>query len=250
MLKLQPRKAWGQNFLTDPNIARLIVKAADLTSRDVVLEIGAGLGALTELLLAEAGRVVAVERDRRLAAYLREHFPSLYVLVEDARKLDFSRISISTLRYKLVANLPYCIATQFLLHLIERGPHPAKIVVTVQREVGERLAASSGSKAYGVASILSQLFYSVRIVHRISPSCFWPPPKVESVVVAMDWFPHPRLIQKRAGEVMHVVQDAFTQRRKMLRRLFPEATLLTAGISPTARPERVSVGQWIQLAQQ
>ena len=249
-LQIQPSKALGQNFLIDGNIARLIVDQANISTGDIVLEIGPGLGALTTLLVERAGRLVTVERDRRLAAFLCQRFDGvkkLRVIEADAMKTDFNKLGLQNLQYTLVANLPYSIGTKLLLGLVEHGPRPKKIVVTVQREVAERLTAVPGTKDYGAASVVAQLLYSARIAHFITPRCFWPPPKVESAVVTMEWFPLPRLKLAQVATVIRLAHAGFAQRRKMLRRLVPEKTLIASGVSPLARAEEVSVEQWIAL---
>ena len=260
-LHVRPSKALGQNFLIDANIVRIILEAADLSRQDTVLEIGTGLGVLTIPLIERVGRVVAVERDRRFVDFLQEKIgkvKNFRMIPADARRLDFrTRLGLKNLRYKLVSNLPFSVGTHLLLRLVEEGPHPHKIVVTVQHEVAQRLAAAPGSKNYGAATILAQLFYGVHIVHKVSPTCFWPVPEVESAVVVMDWFPHPHLKKGRANKVLRLVRSGFGQRRKMLKgRLLAlgfrssdlEDAMQCADIAPTARAEEVSLDQWITLA--
>lgn len=258
-LALQPSKAMGQNFLVDRNIAYLIVDAASLHDDDTVLEIGPGLGALTELLLEHVARVVAVEKDGRLCEFLRERFghrQKLQLVHSDALEFDFAPVA----PFKVVANLPYSVATPLLQRFVDSPARPQRMVLTVQREVADRLTAKPRTKDYGALTLFTQLYYEVRREHIISPRCFIPPPAVESAVVSLRLAPHPLLEPDLEAPFKDLVRAGFGQRRKMLRGVLPklatsvsvtaeklEVALKPLGILPTARGEELSLAQWLLL---
>ena len=266
-LELRPSRAMGQNFLVDGNIARLIVAAAEVGETETVLEIGPGLGALTELLVGQAARVVAVEKDDRLYAFLREKFAAqsnLQLVHADALEFELASLqaptSPLTARFKVVANLPYSISTAVLTRLVEMPARPSRMVLTVQREVGERLAAQPRTKDYGALTLFTQLHYEVRREHIISRRCFLPAPDVESAVIVLWHNPHPLLEPVVEAPFKQLVRVAFGHRRKMLRGVLPKSELgdwvspdklATAlerlGLTATARAEELSLAQWLQL---
>jgi len=243
-LELRPSKVLGQNFLVDQNIRDLIIRQADIRADETVLEIGPGLGALTIELLKRARRVVAVEKDLRLADYLARRFPGLELIRGDAVK---AALPVSG-SYKVVANLPYSISTPVLERLAEGEHKPRLLVLTVQREVANRLAAIPRHKDYGALTLFTQLRYHVTIAHVVSARCFYPAPAVESAVVVLDRRePRTRLLP---GAPFHeLVRRGFSQRRKMLRNLHDNAAAFAAaGIPNTARAEELALDQWIALA--
>lgn len=242
-LGLQPSKALGQNFLVDDNILRLLLAQADLRPDDTVLEIGPGLGALTAALLAAAGRVTAIEKDRRLCAFLRERWPGLNLIAGDAVAVPLPAAD------KVVANLPYSISTPILERLVESEPRPRALVLTLQREVAQRLAAAPRHKDYGALTLFTQLRYHVDLAHVISPRCFYPVPRVESALVVC-LRRDPRVLLAPGAEFHRLVRLGFQQRRKMLRKLVPgaAAVLPALGVPATARAEELSLEQWIGLA--
>ncbi|MFA5190669.1 MAG: 16S rRNA (adenine(1518)-N(6)/adenine(1519)-N(6))-dimethyltransferase RsmA [Verrucomicrobiia bacterium] len=261
-LALQPSKAMGQNFLVDRNIAYLIVDAAGLHSEDTVLEIGPGLGALTELMLEHVARVVAVEKDGRLCEFLRERFgqrQQLQLIHADALEFDFVPVA----PFKVVANLPYAVATPLLQRLVDSPARPRRMVLTVQREVADRLVAKPRTKDYGALTLFTQLYYEVRREHIISPRCFIPPPAIDSAVVSLRLAPHPLLEPAFEAPFKEYVRAGFGQRRKMLRGVLPksttrvavtvdqvEAALKRVGVLPTARGEELSLAQWLLLTRE
>ena len=273
-LALQPSKALGQNFLVDRNIAYLIVDAARLHADDTVLEIGPGLGALTEILLERAGRVIAVEKDGRLYEFLRERFGrrhKLQLVHADALEFDFE--SITSLHhsttpslqssFKVVANLPYSVATPLMQRLVDSPGRPLRMVLTIQREVADRLTAKPRTKDYGALTLFTQLYYEVHREHVISPRCFIPPPAVESAVVSLRLAPHPLLEPALEAPFRELVRAGFGQRRKMLRGVLPkaatgvavtaralEAALQRIGALATARGEELSLAQWLLLTRE
>jgi 16S rRNA (adenine1518-N6/adenine1519-N6)-dimethyltransferase len=251
-LDIRPSKALGQNFLVDGNILRILIEQADLRRDESVLEIGPGLGVLTVELVARAKRVVAIEKDPRLCRYLRGQLDGVDLIEGDAvDALETANFPIDA-PYKVVSNLPYNISTPILERLVERGDKPRAMVLTVQREVAHRLAATPRHKDYGALTVFTQLWYHVTIAHVISPRCFYPAPKVDSAIVVLERR-DPR-VKLRAGAPFHdIVRAGFGQRRKMLHKLLSpfgevDNAFAAASVAPTARAEELAVEQWIMLA--
>ncbi|HEX6310586.1 MAG TPA: 16S rRNA (adenine(1518)-N(6)/adenine(1519)-N(6))-dimethyltransferase RsmA [Acidimicrobiia bacterium] len=267
---LHPRRALGQHFLADPNTARRIVRLAGIDEGDHVLEIGPGLGSLT-LALADAGAsVVALELDPRLAAVLRATLAEagvdggadrVRVEVGDALEADLAGLvdSASDQRareeWHSVSNLPYNVATPVVVRLLEEVPRVAFLMVMVQREVGERLAAGPGSAAYGAVSVKVAYFAEAEVAGTVPPTVFVPQPKVESVLVRMTRRPAPPVEVPSPARLFALVRAGFAQRRKMLRRsLRPELgehvtdVLTVAGIDPATRAEALSLPDWAAVA--
>jgi 16S rRNA (adenine1518-N6/adenine1519-N6)-dimethyltransferase len=256
---LTARKSLGQNFLLDLNLAARIARAAGPLEAVTVVEIGPGPGGLTRALLAlGASRVIAVERDDRAIGALKEiaaHYPDrLEIVAGDALNFD-ARTHLSSGRARIAANLPYNIATALLVMWVTVEPWPPwydSAVLMFQREVAERIVAEVGSKSYGRLSVLVQWRCEPRIAFDVNASAFVPPPKVKSSVVRLVPRPAPLPCERTALEA--VTQAAFGQRRKMLRQslrsLETDAAELiaAAGLDPTARPEEVSVEQFVLLA--
>jgi 16S rRNA (adenine1518-N6/adenine1519-N6)-dimethyltransferase len=249
---IRPSKALGQNFLIDGNILRILVEQADLRRDETVLEIGPGFGVLTVELVARAKHVVAIEKDRRLCEYLRGHVDGIELIAGDAVKVleqpDFRVAS----PYKVVSNLPYSISTPILERLVERDDKPRTMVLTVQREVAHRLAATPRHKDYGALTVFTQLWYHVTIAHIISRRCFFPSPHVDSAIIVLERR-DPR-VKLREGAPFHdIVRVGFGQRRKMLHKLLMEfgdvdKAFAAADVALTARAEELAVEQWIVLA--
>src|SRR5258706_4716160 len=242
-LEIRPSKALGQNFLIDGNILDIIIEEADVRSNETVIEVGPGLGALTARLADRAGRLVAVEKDRRLAGYIREKFPEVELIVGDAVKVELPACD------KVVANLPYNISTPILERFVEGESKPRRMVLTLQREVAVRLAATPRHKDYGALTLFTQLCYHVTMVHVVSAKCFFPAPTVESAIVALDRR-EPRVKLLPGAPFHEIVRQGFNQRRKMLRKLVTgaDAALQAQGLSATVRAEELSLEQWITLA--
>lgn len=256
---LAPSRALGQNFVVDPNTVRRIARLAGVGPGDRVVEIGAGLGSLT-LALAETGAAVtAVEVDRGLVPVLREQVEPLGVVVVegDALRLDWDAVlgaqSGSGGGWVLVANLPYNVATPLVAGLLDDVPAIRRMLVMVQQEVGERLAARPGSKAYGAVSVKVASWATAEIVAKVPPTVFVPRPKVSSVLVAITRLPEPAVpgdVDRTA--LFTLVRAGFQQRRKMLRRslagLVEPAAFAAAGIRPEARAEELAIEDWVALA--
>lgn len=265
---LSPRKRFGQNFLIDLNLMRKLLAAAEVAPADTVLEVGAGTGSLTEMLLESGARVVAVEVDRGLHAILAERLaghPKLTLIAADAlsakhRINPLVRQALEAAapqpggHRKLVANLPYQIATPLLLELLFGRPPMERMCVTVQKEVGERLVAAARSEPYGPVSVLVQSLAGVRTIATLPPHVFWPAPQVESLMLHITPYPPERLEVQDPAAFARFVQRFFRQRRKMLRRSLREpgdgptlAALEQAGISPQARPEELTPADWCRV---
>ena len=272
---IQLTKSLGQNFLHDTNQLRRIVKAAELSQADKVLEIGPGLGPLTELLLEKAGEVLAIEKDARLVEFLQERFgsefrlqpagrasteppkvrtPDLKLLHADALEL-LKREPRDWRAWKLVANLPYSVASPILVELARGESAPKKIVATLQLEVTKRLMAKPGDKDYGVLTLLVQLDFEPRDWFKIPASCFFPEPDVDSACVVLDRRAVPLLPENQRGTFVRIVKCAFSQRRKMmlklLREAWPEekleAVFAELRLPPQERAEKLSLEQFAAL---
>jgi len=253
---IQLTKSLGQNFLHDAHQLQRIVNAAELSKQDKVLEIGPGLGPLTELLLAQAGEVLAIEKDARLVEVLRDRFPQLNLLHDDALDLlqseprDWSD-------WKLVANLPYSVASPILVELALTQKRPERMVVTLQLEVALRLMAKADDDDYGVLTLLVQLDYEPRGWFKIPSSCFFPAPGVDSACVTLVRRAKPLLTDEHRATFVRIVKRAFSQRRKMMIKLlkaeWPLEKLQFAfaelGISLQERAEKLSVERFVALTQ-
>ena len=251
---LAPSRARGQNFVVDPNTVRRIARLAGVGAGDRVVEIGAGLGSLT-LALAETGAAVtAIEVDSGLVPALRSVVEPVGVTVVegDALRLDWSSL-LGADRWVLVANLPYNVATPLVADLLDGVPAISRMLVMVQREVAERLAAGPGDDAYGAVSVKVAYWATAKVVGRVPATVFHPVPNVESALVRIDRRPAPAVGPEVDPEwLFRLVRAGFGQRRKMLRRslaaLVPAEAFVAAGIRPEARAEELAVEDWGRLA--
>lgn len=265
---LSPQYRFGQNFLIDLNLMRKLVDAAGLNSDDVVLEVGPGTGSLTELLLASGARVVAAEIDRGLCHLLRQrlgHHPRFTLVEGDvlSTKHQVNPALLDSLRettcaamagaLKLAANLPYQVATPLLIELLCGDPPFARLCVTIQKEVGQRLAARPATEAYGPASVVVQTLARVETLAHLPPEAFWPRPQVHSVMLRLTPLPEARARVGDAAGLARFVSGAFRQRRKMLRSSLQAlaaesaALLESLGISGAARAEELTPADWERL---
>lgn len=247
-------KSLGQNFLHDANQLQKIVEAAKLSKADKVLEIGPGLGPLTELLLEKAGEVLAIEMDGRLVEVLRERFPQLNLLHTDA--LEFLRHERRDWRgWKLVANLPYSVASPILVELAQSPNRPERMVTTLQLEVARRLMARADDDDYGVLTLLVQLEYEPRGSFKIPADCFFPAPNVDSMCVVLQRHARPLLADGQRAAFVKIVKRAFSQRRKMMLKLLKQdwaadklaVVFAELKISPQERAEKLSLEQFVEL---
>ena len=253
---LAPRRAFGQNFVSDPNTVRRIARMANVGPNDHVVEIGAGLGSLT-LALAETGaRITAIEIDHGIAPVLRDvvkDLPNVSVVVGDALELDWNEIIPPGSKAVVVANLPYNVATPLVADLLDAIPQISRFVVMVQKEVALRLASSVGSSDYGAISVKVAYWATARVLGDVPPSVFIPRPKVTSSIIEITRRETPAVGPHIAPQqLFKVIRTGFGQRRKMLRRSLaaiatPE-NFAVAGVSPEARPEELDVHQWGRLA--
>ncbi len=250
------RKRFGQNFLHDPAVIERIVKAIAPKPGELLVEIGPGLGALTEPVAERAGQLTVVELDRDLAQRLREHptlADKLTIYQTDAMKFDFRQLMPATGKMKVFGNLPYNISTPLLFHLFEYADCIDNMHFMLQKEVVERMTAGPGSKTYGRLSVMTQFFCQAIPVVEVGPGAFKPAPKVDSAVVRLI----PKPVAERADVPVAVLNrvclEAFNQRRKTLRNCFSNfATaeqIEALGINPGLRPEQLAVADFIRVAQ-
>jgi 16S rRNA (adenine1518-N6/adenine1519-N6)-dimethyltransferase len=252
---LKPSRALGQNFVVDPNTVRRIARLAEVGPGDLVVEIGAGLGSLT-LALAETGaEVLAMEVDRYLVEPLRSVVEprGVRVIQADALHANYHEL-LSGREAVVVANLPYNVATPLVLQTLETQPLIKRMLVMVQKEVGERFAAYAGDEAYGAASLRVQYFAEAHIVGKVSPNVFLPKPNVDSALVSIVRHDQVRISPLVVSEsaLFEVIRMAFGQRRKMLRRSLAgwvsEGVFERADIAPTRRPEELTLEEFARLA--
>ncbi len=255
---IRPKKSLGQNFLIDAQAAARIVQAADLSPQDVVVEIGPGPGALTGLLAQAAGRVIAVEIDEQVIPALRRSLPDVphvEIVQGDILQQDLSALTQNR-PFKVVANLPYYITSAVLRHLLESPHRPTLIIVTVQREVAQRIVAQPGEMSLLAVSV--QFYGTARIVGRIPPGAFRPMPKVHSAVVRIDTFDACPWGQVEQAAFFHTVRAGFGQKRKQLHNALAHGLSLSgdqvtlalnqAGIDGERRAETLSVAEWVALS--
>ena len=252
---IRPNRELGQNFLIDSNLLDVVSRAAELGPEDVVLEVGGGLGVLSEHLAKRARHVHVVELDRRLEDALRDAtdpHPNVSLHFADAVKLDLSALHPAPT--KVVANLPYGVAATVILRTVHESPGVTRWVAMVQKEVGERLAAGPGTPAYGAPSVLARLSASVRILRPISRKVFHPVPNVDSVLVVLE-----RTAPPAPAEVRALVSAGFAHRRKALARSLAlagaadrdraRAALTALGLPEDVRAERLTPLQFSGLAE-
>ncbi len=255
---LQLTKSLGQNFLHDGNQLRRIVAAAELQASDRVLEVGPGLGPLTELLLAGAAEVLAVEKDSRLVEILRDRFGSderLQLVQADA--LQWLKAGTRDWSgWKFVSNLPYSVGSPILVELALAPRPPQRMVVTLQAEVIGRIVARPATAEYGVLTLLTALHYSVTDSFKVPRDCFFPTPDVESACAVLSARQGAEIPEEWVGTYVDVVKVGFGQRRKMMLKLLADlwpkdaaaAAMTAAGIALTERAERVSREQFVEVA--
>ena len=252
-MKHIPRKRFGQNFLTDDVVLHDIIQSIAPQPEDTMVEIGPGLGAMTALLVQSLRQLHVVELDRDLVARLKKQFDAARLIVHegDALKFDFSSIAVPDgKKLRVVGNLPYNISSPLLFHLTDIAPQVQDQHFMLQKEVVERMVAEPGSKVYGRLSVMLQWRYYMELIFIVPPTAFDPPPQVDSAIVRM--IPLPQPLECDAAKLERVVQQAFSQRRKVIRNclsgLFTEQQLIDAGIDPQARPEAIPVEQFVALA--
>lgn len=256
---IKARKRLGQHFLTDRKVLKSIVRAAELSPEDTVIEVGPGLGILTLELAKRAGSVIAVELDTRLSGLLASRLAGVHnvrIVNADILKVSPAELLQGEAHYKVVANLPYYITSPVLHHFVLSSPRPSLMVVMLQREVAEAVVASKGKM--GLLAITLHIYSKPRIIAYVSPKSFYPPPKVESAIVRFDMLPQPA-ISVDTGRFLALVKCGFDSPRKKLRNSLAHglgmkpaeaASLLEkAGIGPDRRAETLSLQEWSNLYQ-
>jgi len=252
----RPRKELGQNFLIDGNVVRKSLALAEVQAGDAVVEVGPGLGTLSQALLEAGAQVFAVEFDPRLAAHLRETHveQARFSLVEgDAVQVPLGDLPEAVGdRFKIVANLPYAITSPWLEQVLQ-GPLPETLVLMLQKEAADRLAAQPGGKHFGALAVFLQAAFHVAGMHKVSRQCFYPVPDVDSVLLHLTRQPSPR---RFSAETRQAIRRLFTQRRKQLGGLTKHDPILAPwlervavhGVSPKTRAEAVPFAAWWELA--
>jgi 16S rRNA (adenine1518-N6/adenine1519-N6)-dimethyltransferase len=255
---LRPKRSWGQNFLKDEAVLRRIADALELKPSEVVVELGAGLGHLTQVLVAAKARVLAVERDPDMLQALREAgYENVEVLAANAARIDFAREAHAD-RVAVVGNLPYHLTSPILFEVLNQRAQVLRAVFTVQEEVANRLAAKPGSRAYGILTVLLGLHFELEKLFTISPDSFYPPPRVQSAVIRLLPLPRPRADISSEELFRRVVKAAFARRRKTIVNslrsdpsLGPHdllrGVLEGSGIDPSRRAETLSVDEFARL---
>jgi len=257
---LYARKGLGQNFLADPAILQRIVSAAELPANAIVLEVGPGLGSLTRYLAGAARQVVAVELDRNLIPVLEDVLGgcgNVSIVQGDMLDLDPAALMGGS-GYYVVANIPYYITSAIIRHLLESSARPRRLVLTVQREVAERICALPGDLSLLALSV--QVYGNPSVAARIPAGAFYPPPKVDSAVVRVDVLPEPRVSADRLEDFFKLTKAGFSQKRKTLRNSLSggmgmpaaaaEDLLRRAGVDPQRRAETLSIEEWGALVDQ
>lgn len=264
--KFTIQKKFGQNFLIDSHVLERITEAAQLNSQDCVIEIGPGLGAMTQYLAKSAGRVIAVEIDRALIPILEETLSghsNVEILNADIMKVDLRRLieeKNGGRPVKVVANLPYYITTPIIMRLLEEKLPLQSITIMVQKEVAQRMQAGPGSKDYGALSLAVQFYAKAQIVANVPPNCFIPRPNVDSSVIRLTLYEEPPVLAQDEKKMFSIIRASFNQRRKMLINSLHNApelaadkeavrtALLSMGISEKARGEELTLTQFARLS--
>lgn len=255
-------KRFGQNFIKDRTVLEDIVKASGLTKDEAAVEIGPGVGVLTEFLAEAAGRVYAVEVDRKLIPILQEtlgRYDNIELINQDIMKTDIASLTAGR-PFRIVANLPYYITTPIIMSLLESRVPCRSLTVMVQKEVGERMTAKPESKSYGALTLAVNYYTKAEIVRKVPAGCFIPAPKVDSVVVHMDVYDTPPVWVKNEKLLFALIRGAFNQRRKTLvnalngyagldlnKEQIADA-IVSSGKKPTVRGEELSLGEFAALS--
>ncbi len=253
----RPKKSLGQNFLVDPNYIRKIINAAEILPHETILEIGPGHGLLTRALAEKAGKVIAIELDRELCAILKEKLSDLKnvnLIQADAMTFDYQQLDGPL---KVVANLPYNIATPLIFRLMEIRKKLTLMVLMLQKEVGRRMVAKPGGKDYGVLSVTLQYYTEPRLMFTVPRTCFVPRPKVDSAIIRLQVLPEPRWPVRDEDWFLRVLRAGFSHRRKFLSNAlmdsgFPSDLIRQAfhkaSINPKRRAETLSLSEFCTLA--
>jgi 16S rRNA (adenine1518-N6/adenine1519-N6)-dimethyltransferase len=252
---LHAKKGLGQNFLIDGNILKKIAAAAELTPTDTVIEVGPGLGVLTETLAAQAGKVIAVELDNNLAEILKTHFSvseKVTVINEDILKINPADMLGQQTEYKVVANLPYYITSAVIRHFLEAPVKPNALVLMVQKEVAKQITAQPGEMS--LLSVSVQLYGKPTLVSKVAAGCFYPAPKVDSAILKIAVYPEPKIPADDITGFFDIVRAGFSANRKQLPNSLsnglkvPKTDVIPlleqAGIDPKRRAETLTIDEW------
>lgn len=265
---LAPHKRWGQNFLSDENVARKIVENCHLTKNDYVVEIGPGLGALTPILARQCRQLLAIDIDRGMEMPLRQALQEVdnaSILFADILSINLESQIKETFEleeftsFKVCGNIPYNITSPIIFSLLESCPHLERAVLMIQKEVAERLRAKPGSKDYGLLTLSASYYADVEFITTVSKHCFYPQPEVESAVISLTPIPGKRLTFADEAKLFAFMRACFQKRRKTMLnncssffRLNKEQVapaLVRMGVSPQARPENLLLEQYAQIVQ-
>jgi len=260
VLKRTKIKAMGQHFLKDHAVLKKIILHISPQKNDLVIEIGAGKGALTFPLTATAGKVIAIEKDSAFIPFLqRKNIPNLTIVEEDILKVDFSQLIKAPdfkNKVKLVGNLPYSLSSPLLFKVLQEKKLFSECIFLLQKEVAERICGQPGSKNYAPLSILFQIHFSTKLLFLVPPKCFSPPPKVYSALISLKRKDHPLFLIKQEELFRQFLKGAFKHRRKILRNNFEkfnfplpliDKALDKFGIERNLRPEQLSISQFVAL---
>ncbi len=253
-------KSLGQNFLVDDSVLNDIVDGAEVNDEDFIIEIGPGVGTLTAELLKKARKVTSIELDNDLIPILEQElgeYENFELIHKDALKVDFNEIIGSENNVKLVANLPYYVTTPIIVKLLKEGYNFKSLTIMIQKEVAERINADPNCKEYGALSVLVQYYCNTSIIRKVSPTCFIPRPKVESIVIRLDKLNEPRIKAKNVKFMFELVRAGFNMRRKTLwnaaktlkvnkERL--EEAFEKSGIDPKRRAETLTLEEFASLS--
>ncbi|MDO4960487.1 MAG: 16S rRNA (adenine(1518)-N(6)/adenine(1519)-N(6))-dimethyltransferase RsmA [Eubacteriales bacterium] len=264
---ISAKKRYGQNFLIDRRVLERIIEGADISENDVVLEIGPGIGTLTQALCKSAGRVIAVEIDRDMIPLLEENladFDNYEIINDDVLRVDLEAVlkerGLEGRPIKVAANLPYYITTPIIMQLLESGIPAKSITVMVQKEVADRMQALPGTSDYGALSLAVQFYAEAKITAKVPPNSFIPRPGVDSAVITLNCYSEPPVSVKDEKHMFRLIKAAFAQRRKTLANALKndsslgltrekvEAALDSLGLAADIRGERLSLAQFAQLS--
>ena len=257
-LGMRPGRGLGQNFLLDSNLLDWIVRKSGAAAGEKVLEVGPGFGALTERLINTGVELTAIEFDHRIAGYLRNKFaqyPNFKLIEADACKVIYRDIFPEGVKFRAIANLPYAISSVFIARMLECLNPPQSMFFMLQKEMGERLAATPGTKAYGALSVRTQLFYEVTVEKIVPPQVFCPPPEVDSALVSFRLRKNPLCDMDTADIVSWLVKMLFNQRRKQMGKVLgtiigkeqAAAAMADAGFPLEVRPDKLTVADFVTL---
>lgn len=261
--KIRPRKSLSQNFLVNLQAAQRIVDSLNLSPEDAVLEIGAGKGVLTQFLIEQAQKVYAVELDKNLCEFLRQQFHNqnnLEIINQDILKIDLKKLLPSSPKIKIIGNLPYQITSPILDWLIEHKELISQAVLMVQKEVAIRMSASPGGKDFSPLSIFVQIYTLPKNLFSLKPHSFYPPPKVDSTVIALDFLSQSQVKPEDENLFFQIVKASFSTRRKTilnclssklkLSKSMVENILREVRIDPQSRAETLEISQYLKLVQE